>query len=548
MIARLAPYSVKKNIPVLLICIVIAGIFVYFDRQQTEISNQLQKLQSVDNQVRVNAVMALGETGSSALHSAPEIIKAMVKDETGYPNHPYYIEALKKIGYNPSSDLMKAVINKDYRVNFQVVNYLATIMKTNNPEKIKTIAPALIKVFKGNNKGMPLNIDIEDVRKRALRALGSFEELAIDAVPALIEGLKDEDPSVRSAVAGVLCRMGPIAVKATIPTLITLLQNEKYYIRHDALGVLERIGPFAKEAIPTLTATLNDEDAGVASRAKQVLNVIGPAITQLPEELFQDFKSKDQQKAYETRDIFRKLGPASDEMTQYLINILKRKDKSDYTMAIFALGEIGPLAGDAVPTLIPFLNSENYNLRYSTVTTLGQLKTKAERAIPALTEAFVDSENNNDLNKYVRIGAARALGSIGPKAFPTLIKLLGHKDAFVRAHAAQTIGGSWVRTIQYPATKDAIPGLRKALKDDDDEVRTEAALALGLIGWEESEAIPILLDVLNAPMPQDPQLSSSVGVHKMGAFLSLSRIGTPEAKKHIEQFKAKIAEKSKANN
>jgi len=63
----------------------------------------------------------------------------------------------------------------------------------------------------------------------------------------------------------------------------------------------------------------------------------------------------------------------------------------------------------------------------------------------------------------------------------------------------------WHRSHDIASNSDltkasAIPGLRKALKDNAPDVRMEAAMALGKIGANAREALPDLVAVLGDPM------------------------------------------------
>ena len=107
--------------------------------------------------------------------------------------------------------------------------------------------------------------------------------------------------------------------------------------------------------------------------------------------------------------------------------------------------------------------------------------------VPALIAALADADRD------VRLGAAAALGKIGPaaaEAVPALITALADADGDVRRAAADALGKIG------PAAAKAVPALIAALADADGTVRRAAADALGKIGPAAAEAVPALIAAL----------------------------------------------------
>ncbi len=106
------------------------------------------------------------------------------------------------------------------------------------------------------------------------RLLHAYKKAAIDrliaigqpAVPALILALGDDDPSMRAAAVYALGEIGPAAQQA-IPALIEALKNPR--IGRAAGLALGRIGP---AAIPALSRVLvESENPGIKSVAASAL-------------------------------------------------------------------------------------------------------------------------------------------------------------------------------------------------------------------------------------------------------------------------------------
>lgn len=125
-----------------------------------------------------------------------------------------------------------------------------------------------------------------------------------------------------------------------------------------------------------------------------------------------------------------------------------------------------------------------------------------ERSVPALVRAL------GDPREEVRVGAAVALGKLGPRAsgaVPALVKALSDPKAVVRWTAANALGAA--------GAASALPALREALWDRDEDVRRGAALALEKIdaaawlrapSWEATLAtverlVPVLMKEHHVP-------------------------------------------------
>ncbi len=121
-----------------------------------------------------------------------------------------------------------------------------------------------------------LDLPVADDRKHAAVTLGQIGPAAKDAVPHLVELLKDPDALVRRAAAGALGMIGA-AAKDAVPHLIDLLKDSDTDVRRAAAGALGMIGPAAKDAVPHLVDLLKDPDADVRRAAAGALGGIGAA-------------------------------------------------------------------------------------------------------------------------------------------------------------------------------------------------------------------------------------------------------------------------------
>ena len=202
------------------------------------------------------------------------------------------------------------------------------------------------------------------------------------------------------------------------------------------------------------------------------------------------------------------IGPQAHAAKPALTESLKDESESVREFATVALRRIGAQATD-IPILIVALKDKTIGVQRAAAHALGELGHEAKAALPALKElkgpAFacaivqidsadqsgirylIEESNSQDYNTSSRTEAILALGSIGPQA------------------------------------KAALPGLRKALDDEGNDlfsIRMPAASAIARIDPSDETALPFLLASL-----EGGSLSG------LAVFL-LSQMG-PESKKAV---------------
>lgn len=105
-------------------------------------------------------------------------------------------------------------------------------------------------------------------RKNAAWALGALD--ASEAVPALIDALKDTDAGVREQVAWAL---GAIGDHRAVDGLVAALNDTAAGVRKQAAWALGALGD--RRAVQGLMHALKDADAGVRKQAAWALGSIG---------------------------------------------------------------------------------------------------------------------------------------------------------------------------------------------------------------------------------------------------------------------------------
>lgn len=184
-----------------------------------------KSLTNRNENIRIAAVAALGETGSYSVLSVP---------------------ALSKLLKDKSEDVRIIVVD--------------TLEKIGKPG-----VPALIQALQNNDSWM--------VRYSAADALGRVGASDEKVVVVLINALRDEDKYVSSKAADSLGKIGKIAV----PDLINALSDKDAYVRYKAADALRIIGAYAVAARTALRNALHDKDIKVSLTAKYAIDAINAA-------------------------------------------------------------------------------------------------------------------------------------------------------------------------------------------------------------------------------------------------------------------------------
>lgn len=163
--------------------------------------------------------------------------------------------------------------------------------------------------------------------------------------------------------------------------------------------------------------------------------------------------------------------------------------------AVKAIGALGAGGRSAVPALIRATRDENSEVRYWAVDALRRIGPGASEAAPALVIVMADDE------RATQQAARRALETMGKTAVPSLVPALRSPDPWVRASAAEVLGGIG------GDRGEVIKGLTAMLKDDSLWVRSSAAWGLGRIGKPAKNAAKPLQQALAEELRRDPTLS-----------------------------------------
>lgn len=195
-------------------------------------------------QVRARAARRLGEMGSAAAKTAPDIGKAL---------------------RDPFPEVRKQVGTALYRVKVPLPDLLAALDQS---DILNPVCDGLIAV--GPDAIAPLIQVVADAkaslltRANAASALARFGTRATAAAPALADAVKQPSAPLRERAAGALRQIGPAAV----PALADLLRDKEEDVRRLAAQALLAIPP---QGVTFVWKALESEEAAVQASAVEAL-------------------------------------------------------------------------------------------------------------------------------------------------------------------------------------------------------------------------------------------------------------------------------------
>ena len=228
------------------------------------------------------------------------------------------------------------------------------------------------------------------------------------------------------------------------------------------------------------------KDAKVRTSAEATL--VQDAGRSLP--LLRRFLNTDNEDLHQqTFEIIRRIGPPAIPL---LLDLLRHEQVSFRRFAADAFIDLTPDTVSVQPALSRALRDDDSMVAADAARALGALR---KRASPSSVRALVRALSHEE--PHVRIYAAEALASIGPKASAAtknLARALDDPIPGVRWAAGEALAGIG------PAAQSAVSQLIEALKDEFLYVRICAAGALGSIGPKAQPAREALRAAANDPV------------------------------------------------
>jgi HEAT repeat protein len=316
-------------------------------------------------------------------------------------------------------------------------------------------------------------------RKAASEIVGRARLSNPKVIQALSKAIGDQDKEVRLAAAEAAWRLGPKAGK-TVPALIELLKSGDaaygdvvpYTLcialperRNVALLALGQIGADAKPAVSVLVGMLSSKEEDTRVSVLVCLAEIGPAAREAMPELSRKLSVETGKARFHAAAALLCIDSTHEEAAAILSAGLKSENGKTRSEAVVACGIIAPMIKSLIPGLLAALKDSEGSVREHALSALTKMGPLAEPAIPVLVQML----KTDDFQ-----AAATALGSIGKASLPALAKVIQkRKPSYAQWLATYALG------LLGKDGEEAVPILIKALSHKDDLVRWSAAAALG---------------------------------------------------------------------
>ena len=334
-----------------------------------------------------------------------------------------------------------------------------------------------------------LTSDNGGIRSGVALVLGRLGPMARPAVPALIKAVTDADTSVRQLAVQALGRIG-VEARAAVPTLIKALEDKDAAVRVEAVWALWRSNGETKH-LPTLTAALKSENSALVQRTLAILGEMKDKALAAESALEAPLRSSESLIRIQAAEVLYLIS-RSPRSLQLLQKETQANDKETQRAALAAMGTLG---GEqrVVAVLAKSTNATDPELRREAMASLANLR--------STTDPDILERGLHDADPGVRWWSAVALTLQGDKLRQREEELLrAWRRPFVHPTESESLR-QFVLDVQQP--QRAVALLLDVLRIKPIRFKLEAARALSRLGLDLS---PALTDLLDALATDDQQL------------------------------------------
>ncbi len=350
------------------------------------------KLDDDREEIRMQALLALGAIGEAAAPAVPQIAAAL-QNELVAPTATFVLGQLGTIPAD-AEPVIRANTESE-NPGLRTVSYWALARVHLDDMELRREATAELVAR--------LKDERPYVRQVAARALAALPPAPDIVLPIWEEAMKDADPTTALHALDAMATLGAPAV----PRLVNLLDTHDQ-VRAEVVYILGQMGPEAAAATDALAQLAADEDLHVATEATIALG---------------------------------KIGPGAEGAVPTLCAVLESEDEKNAHAVILALGNIGPGAAEAEPLVLKAMESDDKALAVIAARTLLDIQASVSPETAAkATSVFV--AGLSDPLPETRKAAADGLAALGPlarEAIPSLEKASQDNVAAVREAAADAL-------------------------------------------------------------------------------------------------------------
>ena len=331
------------------------------------------------SELRQRAARALGKAGTPAAPAVPNLIAAL--PDADLRLSPEIVAALAGIGKLSVEPLAQSLASAPPRGRRGAAEALGLIGadaapalpalrdRLKDPDThVQQAARAAGRRIRARTRPLAemiaeLKHEDGNARAEAAEELATLGPAAKEALPALLDGLKDLTDR-RQPVSSLQQAIGAQGWPAH-PPLLALLQKGTRPLWARVAPPLQRISRTApSESVPVLVATLRGPHAGEKWGALQVLKEMGRAAPGAVPAVIPFLKDPDPEIRRSAAGYFQSVGPDGAEAVPALIEALKDRQTDVRSLAVQALGAVGPKAASAREALQEAAKGADPSLAY----------------------------------------------------------------------------------------------------------------------------------------------------------------------------------------
>ncbi len=335
-----------------------------------------------------------------------------------------------------------------------------------------------------------LKVNRADVQQSAAAALAALAETDPTVIPELVKLLDDKTglPVGRGTIAG------PNSVREAV-TLTLMMAGPT----GEAAAV--------EKGLPVLTAALSDPKADVRCNAASAIGRLGAKAVPAVEKLW---PLASEPTAPVREAALRALIDIGDVSPLPLCELLVHADEGVRVTAAENLRSFSGIPPEAVDDLAQAAGDEKLRVRLAAAEALGTLGPKAAPAVPALLKALAaySPTDKLDLDEFA-FAVLNAVAAVGEPAVPAVTKSLTDPNPVMRFLGAYMLG-----EIGPPA-KAAAAALEKLLADEIGLIVAEAARALVAVTGSTEKVAGLIEGALKSDDPEN-RGAAVVCVGRMG--------------------------------
>jgi HEAT repeat protein len=214
-------------------------------------------------------------------------------------------------------------------------------------------------------------------------------EATPDKLSVYQQEYQNPDPEVRRRAVALLGNLGAEA----IPTLIEALRDENRAVRQGAERALHKIGP---ASLPALDRMLEDAHFETPQTAAHTIVWMGPAAAPTILKVLEEYRPDAWNRLYEVSNISNLPNETKAAIVPGLVRLLEHRDSETRLRAMQYMGYMKPTSEQALPQIMQALKGEDTMLRGKAARVLYGI---GKPAGPFLVTALQDS--NQDVRELI---------------------------------------------------------------------------------------------------------------------------------------------------